>query len=262
MKYLTMIKLFVQEELLNRSNLIINLLLSTLSISALLLLWDNLYQEKLYIGGISRNEMLRYYLGVLIIGKLIKPGADDYFKDLISSGKLSYKMIKPFGIIKLLFSRTVAKVTVSVSGLILASLVLSEVFQLGVVVSFSQLLLSIPSIILAFLLGFFVITTIGALHFYFEDLTYFTFLARDVLLGVFAGVMFNLELLSTTLKKIFSLMPFKYIVNFPVSAFTSDMTKSELTNGTVIQLFWTIICACICLFIVNKGFKKYSHYGG
>jgi ABC-2 type transport system permease protein len=261
-KYIQLTKMFLEEELQSPLGLFLNLILSSIGIFALILLWKAIYASEHEIFGITQDEMIRYYLAVLIIGKVIKSGSDDYFKEKIESGDITSDFVKPVNYILLLFSRTVAKIILYFVGLSCITLFVSLILHISPIISVQNTLYSVIPLILAFLIGFFITTMIGSLHFFFPELRYFSFLARDLVIGLLAGITFNLELVTGILYKIIVVLPFRYIVNFPVIILTSDIASPEIINGVVIQFFWVIMCTIGALLFFKSGLKHYTAYGG
>jgi ABC-2 type transport system permease protein len=254
--------MFIQEELQSISGLFLNLFLSSIGIIALIALWKSIYQTEKEIFGITYEEMIRYYLGVLIIGKLIKSGSDDYFKEKIESGDIITDLTKPINYLLLLLARTIAKIIVYVSGLVIISIVVAFVINISPVRDLYTLLIAILPIVSAFFLGFFITTTMSSLYFYLPELRYFSFLARDLIMGILAGVIFNIELLKGIAYEIFNFLPFKYIINFPVLILSSSISKEGISIGIINQTFWTFIFGALCIYTFNKGLKKYNTFGG
>lgn len=254
--------MFLEEELQSPVGLLLNLVLSSIGIFALILLWQALYRTEQEIFGITYEEMVRYYLAVLIIGQVIKSGSDDYFKEKIESGDITTDFTKPIHYLSLLFARTIAKILVYFAGLSLITMAVALVLHIQPVESFDKILYSAFPLILAFLLGFFITTMIGTLHFYFPDLRYFSFLARDLVIGVLAGITFNLELVTGFLHTLIVMLPFRYIVNFPVIALTTDISSDSLMQGILIQMFWLGACAIGAILFFNSGLKRYTAFGG
>jgi len=206
--------------------------------------------------------MIRYYLAVLIIGKVIKSGSDDYFKEKIESGDITTDFVKPINYILLLFTRTVAKIFIYFVGLSFITITVALLLHINPILSLDHVLYSIVPLLFAFLLGFFVTTKIGSLHFYFPDLSYFSFLARDLVIGLLAGITFNLELVTGFFYKIIVLLPFRYIVNFPVIILTSDIPPDAVVQGLLIQAVWLVICTIGSILFFKAGLKRYCAYGG
>lgn len=254
--------MFVQEEISSGFGLVFNFLFASFGTVGLIYLWKSIYSTRGIVFGISQTEMIRYYLGVLIVGRLIKSGADDFFKEKISSGDITVDLIKPISYILVLMIRSIAKIIIYIFGLTIVAFFISKVMNITIIPDLNNFFLSIPTIFLAFLMGFFVIITFSSLYFFFPSLEHFSFLARDLVLGLLSGMMFNLELLTGSIYKVFNFLPFKYIINFPVIILTTEIDNSALIEGISLQLIWTTVLAAIAFYTFNAGRKRYSTYGG
>jgi len=261
-KYKAIYKAFLMEELSNKLALIINLFLSSIGVIALIILWKAIYNTNSIIVGIDENEMIRYFLVVLLIAKVIKIGADDFVKDEIESGSIGTNLVKPLNYINFLFVRSCAKMTVYFSGMSLIILIISLIINLNPFIGIMNFGLFLILSVLAFLLGFEVTVIMSSLYFYFPDLRYFAFVARDLIIGFLSGMTFNIELLSGILYTIFVFLPFKYLTNFPAVVASSVIDFKFFVTGFIVEIVWIILLFVLMKLLFSKGLKIYNFYGG
>jgi len=261
-KYLQLTKMFIQEEIQSPINVFLNLFLSSIGIIVIMILWKAVFETHAAIYGITYEEMIRYYLAVLIVGKLIKSGSDDFFKEKVESGDISSDLIKPINYILYLLTRTIAKILVYFSGLLIITITLALIINVAPVSNLVNLIYSLLPIILAFALGFFVTISVSSFHFFYPEIQFFSFLVRDMCIGILAGVFFNLELLTGTVYKIFNILPFKYIINFPAVILSSDIKMRNIVDGILLQLIWVMIMGLSSIYLFKSGLRKYNTYGG
>jgi ABC-2 type transport system permease protein len=69
-------------------------------------------------------------------------------------------------------------------------------------------------------------------------------------------------LLPDTLQTIARVLPFYYMVGFPVEVLTGQINSVEAATGFVIQAAWLIVAVVIYRVVWRSGLKRYSAIGG
>lgn len=119
----------------------------------------------------------------------------------------------------------------------------------------------VASLILAFLLGFFLEATIGLIGFWFLEITSLLFVYM-LFNFFFSGHMFPLDMLPAPWDTVFQIIPLQYLAYFPAAVFLQKITGPELWSGLAIQASWVAFFIVACRFIYARGVKRYSGFGG
>ena len=128
------------------------------------------------------------------------------------------------------------------------------------------------SLVLAFLLGFFLESCIGLVSFWFLEVTSLTFIYM-LLNFLLSGHMFPLELLPDSLalwsegpvlniRGIVDAMPLKYLAYFPAAVFLGKVEGSAMYTGLAIQALWVLFFFLLSRVLWWRGVKRYSGFGG
>ena len=117
------------------------------------------------------------------------------------------------------------------------------------------------SLVLSFLLGFFLEISIGLISFWFLEIASLTFVY--MLLNFFlSGHMFPLELLPESVQFFVDLLPFKYLAYFPAAVFLGKVEGTEMYTGLAVEAAWVAFFILTARVLWHRGVKRYSGFGG
>ena len=117
------------------------------------------------------------------------------------------------------------------------------------------------SLVMSFLLGFFLEATIGMIGFWFLEVGSLLFVY--MLFSFFcSGHMFPLDMLPGIWGDIVYVLPLKYLAYFPAAVFLGKITGMELAKGLLLQLAWVLFFMFTCRLAYQRGLRRYSAFGG
>jgi ABC-2 type transport system permease protein len=126
----------------------------------------------------------------------------------------------------------------------------------------------IASLVMSFLLGYFLDAAIGLIGFWFLEVSSLLFVY--MLLSFFlSGQMFPLDMLdkfnvvgSITAGDLVRSTPLQYLAYFPSTIFLGKVRGVQLLWGLAGELAWLLAMMGICRLAFNRGVRRYSAYGG
>ncbi len=119
----------------------------------------------------------------------------------------------------------------------------------------------VTSLLLAFLMGYFLEAAIGMIGFWFLEVSSLLFVY--MLMNFFlSGQMFPLDFLPEPWDAAIRLLPFQYLAYFPAAVFLGKVAGPELWWGLTVQAGWTIVLIVTCRVVYARGVRRYSGYGG
>jgi ABC-2 type transport system permease protein len=119
----------------------------------------------------------------------------------------------------------------------------------------------IASLVLSFLLGFFMEATLGMLGFWFLEVSSLLFVYM-LFSFFFSGHMFPIDMLPEPWLTIVRATPLQYLAYFPAAVFLGKLQGSELAWGMALQVAWVVFFIVMCRVTFAQGVKRYSGYGG
>jgi len=119
----------------------------------------------------------------------------------------------------------------------------------------------VASLVMGFVLGFFLETCIGLVSFWFLEVTSLLFVY--MLFSFFlSGHMFPLDMLPPPWNTIVEWLPLRYLAYFPAAVFLGKIEGDELARGLVIEVVWIVFFIVLTRIMFARGVRRYSGFGG
>lgn len=278
MTWWTFFRISIEERLVYRVDYVMGTLLRFLPIVTQIFLWMAIFDaashavrgsgESFQIAGYRYHDIVAYYLLVTISRAFSSmPGLTPGIARQIRDGEIKKYLIQPVDLIgSLLLQRTAHKFVyyfVAILPFALVFYLLGDFFPNGWP-SGEILAVFVASLILSFLLGFFMETLFGLLAFWFLEIASLTFVF--MLLNFFlSGHMFPLELLPQepiNWQFVVDLLPFKYLAYFPAAVFLEKVSGAEMYRGLAIEFAWVVALILAARIAWSRGVARYSAFGG
>src|SRR5262249_43616493 len=116
------------------------------------------------------------------------------------------------------------------------------------------------SLLLSFVIGFFIDVCIGMIGFWFLEVTSLIWVVTTVNYFV-SGQMMPLDLLPEFWTAVLKSLPFQYLAYFPAAVFVGKVHGSELVHGLLMQTAWAVMLLVLSRWLYARGLRRYSAYG-
>lgn len=220
------------------------------------------------IAGYRFGDMVAYYLLVTISRAFSSmPGLTGGIAKQVRSGEVKKFLIQPVDMIGfLLIQRMAHKLVYYWIAAIPFAIVffLCRGFFLEGWPSLPVMLVFVSSLMLSFLLGFFLECCLGLLSFWLLEVTSLSFIYM-LLSFLLSGHMFPLELLPDTplnVRALVDFLPLKYLAYFPAAVFLGRMEWEAMCRGLWIEMAWVVFFAMWARVLWWRGVRRYSGFGG
>lgn len=270
----TILRICLEERLVYRGDFMLGTLMRFLPIVTQIFLWTAVFGAiaESRIAGWTRNDMIAYYLLTMIARAFSSmPALASGIARSIRDGSIKKYLIQPVDMIGyLLLSRVAHKLAYYTVAFIPFAVVLflsRGFFDQGwpepaVLVTF------VWSLMMAFLLGFFLESAIGMIGFWFLEVSSLLFVY--MLFNFFlSGHMFPIDMLrkftiveGITWFDVVRVLPLQYLAYFPSAVFLGKVSGPELTSGLAIQFAWVMFFIALSRWTFNRGLRRYSAFGG
>ena len=117
------------------------------------------------------------------------------------------------------------------------------------------------SLVLSFLLGFFLEASLGLAGFWTLEISSLLFVCM-LFNFFFSGHMFPLEILPEPWRTWVGWMPLKYLAYFPAAVFLQKVPPEQLWQEMALMGVWTLFFFFLSRRLMHAGFRRYSGYGG
>ncbi len=83
----------------------------------------------------------------------------------------------------------------------------------------------------------------------------------DILITIFAGYIVPVNLLPGILEKIAYILPFAYIIYYPIVAIQGKLEIPALVSVILIQLVWLFVLGVLFTLLWKKGLRQFADFG-
>lgn len=262
----TIFRIALEERLAYRGDFALGTLMRFLPIITQIFLWWAIFESiDGDLVGYSFPDMVAYYL-LSMLGRAFSsmPGLASTIAKQIRDGELKKFLVQPIDLIGFfLLGRVAHKLayyTISTLPFALVFYLCRDYFTDGWPSAYVMTMFCF-SLILAFLLGFFMDLCIGLIGFWFLEVSSLLFIY--MLFNFFlSGHMFPLDLLPSGIQAAVSCLPFKYLAYLPAAIFLGKIDSELLWIEMTTEVLWLVILICVARLLYGRGLRRYSGYGG
>ena len=272
--WLTMLAICIEERLVYRGDFIIGTLMRFLPIVTQIFLWTAVFAATSQpdIAGYSRNDIVAYYLLTMVTRAFSSmPGLAGGIARSIRDGSVKKYLVQPVDYVSFLLAARIAHKLVYY---LVAILPFGLVFFLcrgyfPPVPDATTIAAFVASLLMSFLLGFFMEAALGMLGFWFLEVSSIVF-AYMLVQYLLSGHMFPLDMLAgiptglpgTSVADVVHWLPFQYTAYFPAAVWLGKIRGAELAQSLVIEAAWVGVMLVVCRIAWWRGTKRWSAFGG
>jgi ABC-2 type transport system permease protein len=213
------------------------------------------------IGGLTQDEFIAYYILLIVVNQLTYSQTNWTVGDEIRYGGMNAWLLRPMWPVFQTLSTEFAGKVVYLTFTIPAAILLGFIFRPQVSLAAQNLLLCLPALLMAWALRFFWGYWIALLAFWATRADALLAL-QDSLIFLLGGLVAPIRLLPDGMRALATLLPFRYMVAFPVEVLTGQLPPNEIAYGFLIQAGWLLVALSLYALLWRKGLKHYTAVGG
>ncbi len=268
MLYFTVLRISIVERLAYRVDFAMGTLMRFLPIVTQVFLWDAIFRGMTSgpspIAGYNYHDLIAYYLLTMVSRAFSSmPGLASSIARDIRDGTIKKYLLQPVDMLSfVLMSRLAHKLVyyaVAAGPFALVFWICRGYFSgwpdLWTMLAF------IASLLMAFLLGFFLEATLGMIGFWFLEVSSLLFVYMLVSF-FFSGQMFPLDMMPSYWPTVMKIIPLQYMAYFPAAVFLQKVTGADLAWGLAAEAFWVMFFYLSARTMFHYGVRRYSAYGG
>lgn len=271
----TFFRVSIEERLVYRGDFALGTLMRFLPIVTQIFLWFAIFDAvgrtqsgESEISGYRYEDMVAYYLLAMVSRAFSSmPALTRGIATQIQTGEIKKFLIQPIDMIGCLLVQRVAHKLVYYSIAIVPFALVFFLCRSFFVEGWPEpevFAAFVASLIMAFLIGYFLEACIGLIGFWFLEVTSITFIY--MLLSFFlSGHMFPLDLLPTdpiNWRALVDFLPLKYLAYYPAAIFLGKVESGDLMRGLCIEAGWLCFFILLARIMWSRGVKRYSGFGG
>jgi ABC-2 type transport system permease protein len=266
----TILRISIEERLVYRGDFALGTLMRFLPIVTQIFLWAAVFSaigstsDGSQIAGYCYRDFIAYYLLTMVSRAFSSmPGLATGIARDIRDGTVKKYLIQPIDMVSfLLLYRTAHKLVYY----LVAAAPFGLVFYVcrGFFPGWPDavtLLAFFASLMMSFLLGFFLEATLGMIGFWFLEVSSLLFVYM-LFNFFFSGHMFPIDMLPGIWGQLVRLIPLQYLAYFPSAVFLGKITGADLAWGLAGQLAWVVAFMAASRVVFHLGVRRYSGFGG
>jgi len=268
----TILRICLEERLVYRGDFALATLMRFLPIVTQIFLWYAIFEarDETTLAGYQYEQFVAYYLLTMVSRAFSSmPGLATGITRQIRNGEVKKFLIQPVDMLGfLLLSRLAHKLayySVALAPFALVFFLCRGYFYHlppeAATHSAAAAAGFVASLVMAFLLGYFLETTMGLIGFWWLEVSSMLFVYMLVSFFL-SGHMFPLDILPDPWRWLVDLLPLRFLAYFPAAIFLGKATGSELVSGLCAEAAWVVFFIGLSRFMFHRGVRHYSGYGG
>jgi ABC-2 type transport system permease protein len=270
----TMLTISLEERLAYRGDFILGTAMRFLPIVTQVFLWTAVFAAttRSDIAGYSRTDIVAYYLLTMVTRAFSSmPGLAGGIARSVRDGSIKKYLVQPVDYVSFLLAARIAHKLVYYAVAIIPFAAVFFVCRgyFPPVPDAATIAAFVVSLVLSFLLGFFMEATLGMLGFWFLEVSSIIF-AYMLVQYLLSGHMFPLDMLAgvptgfagVSVADLVRWLPFEYTAYFPAAVWLGKIQGAELVRSLAIEAAWVVVMAVACRLAWWRGTRRYSAFGG
>ncbi|MGD9721718.1 MAG: ABC transporter permease [Pirellulales bacterium] len=269
----TILRISIEERLVYRGDFALGTLMRFLPLVTQVFFWSAIFgavysaSGRTRVAGYTNDEMIAYLLLTQISRAFSSmPNLANSIALQIRNGEIKKFLVQPVDLIGFLLLGRVAHKLVYY---LVAAAPFALVFYLcrGFFSGWPEphiMVAFIASLVMAFLLGYFLEATLGLIGFWWLEVSSLLFIYM-LFNFFFSGHMFPIDMLDDVpgpWATLVRAMPLQYLAYFPAAVFLGKVQGAQLVWGLLLQVGWVVVMIVLCRLVYFLGVKRYSGFGG
>lgn len=213
------------------------------------------------IDGLGRGQFVAYYLVLILVNQFTYAQTNWTVGDVIRMGSINSWLLRPLPpVFNILASEVAGKVVFMAFTLPVAAL-LALVLRPELEAGAAQVALFFLALLTAWALRFLWGLWLALLAFW-ASRSDALLAVQDSLIFLLSGVVAPVALLPGAMQAAAQILPFRYMVGFPVEVLLGRVSGADLWLGFAVQAAWIAVSLGLCLVVWRSGLRRYAAVGG
>ncbi len=212
------------------------------------------------VGTYTTGDFAAYFLVMMLVNNVTYTWIMYEYEYRVREGNLSFALLRPVHPIHSDIADNVSSKIITLPFMLVIAVILGFFFRPHLVIVPWAIVAFFPALLLAFLVRFFLEWTLALTAFWTTRVaavnqTYF------VLVLFLSGQMAPLSLFPLPVRVAAAILPFRWMVSFPVELLLGRLSPVETLTGILAQVAWVAIAFVLLRIVWRAGVRVYSAVG-
>jgi ABC-2 type transport system permease protein len=212
------------------------------------------------VGGYTARGFAAYYIAFMLVNQVTYTWVMWEYEYRVRQGALSFALLKPVHPIHSDISDNLSSKLISLPIILVVAGLLALVFRPAAAVSMWAALAFIPALVLAFLVRFLLEWSLALAAFWTTRVNAINQVYYLLMLFL-AGQIAPLTLFPHWLQVIADILPFRWMLGFPVELVLGRLTPVQALAGLGAQIAWVAVSLLLVRVVWRAGVRLYSAVG-
>ncbi len=222
--------------------------------------WTTITKQQGSVGGFTGGEFAAYYITWMLVRHFAVTLSPDALEWRVRQGEFSALLLKPIHPVHTDIASNIAYKLVALPIILAMMLGLATIFPPTYNFHLWSILAFIPVMFMAYLIRFLSHWILGILAFWTTraNSIFQIFFVSEIFL---TGRLAPLSLLPVPIQIVASILPFRWMIAFPVELLLGKVTPEDALVGFGMQTIWLGLEVMLLLLVWRAGVKRYAAVG-
>jgi ABC-2 type transport system permease protein len=212
------------------------------------------------VGGFTQGDFAAYFILLMLVNHVTYTWIIYEYEYRVHHGSLSFALLRPVHPIHSDIADNVSSKVITLPGMLLTALGLALLFRPTFHFLPWALVAMVPAVMLAFLLRFLVEWTLALAAFWTTRVSAINQMYFVALLFL-SGQIAPLSLLPHPLHVVANILPFYWVIGFPVELLLGRLTPTQVWTGLAAQAVWLALSLVLVRLVWRAGVRVYGAVG-
>jgi ABC-2 type transport system permease protein len=212
------------------------------------------------VGSFTTGDFAAYFLLLMLVNNVTYTWIMYEYEYRVREGNLSFALLRPVHPIHSDIADNISSKLITLPLMLIIAVILGWFFHPTLTPTPWAIAVFLPALTLAFLVRFFLEWTLALSAFWTTRVaainqTYF------VMVLFLSGQMAPLALFPLPVRVAAAILPFRWMISFPVELLLGRLTQAEALTGILAQIVWVVIGSVLLRIVWRAGVRVYSAVG-
>ena len=243
-----------------RASLVIWMIGHVLEPLVYLIVWSTVSNTSGSVGDYTARQFAAYFIVLMLVNHVTYTWIMYEYEYRVREGMLSVALLKPVHPIHSDIADNVSSKLITLPIMLLIAVALAAIFHPSAAPALWAIVAFVPALVLAFFVRFLVEWALAQAAFWTTRVsainqTYF------VLVLFLSGQIAPLTLFPAPIQVVAAILPFRWMLGFPVELLLGQLTPVEALTGLAAQVIWSVLGLSLVRIVWRAGVRIYSAVG-